>query len=226
MTAETFAFGTPATLDANDGTTLYVMGDHFTPSADGSWTGVEWYVPATLSGDNHYILAYQDGDNDTPRKSKLISPVAGGGLQQFLFTTPLAVTSGVSYRACVLTNHYVFTSGYTFPHTDSHLSTDGFFIKVTLPDEAKYPDGASALNFHISPIVNITVPLITGTASAVLGALAGVATGIATVNGTAAADLGFLTANAMVAQAKGNDGRITSTSTPERITSTSGGGRL
>jgi len=226
MTTEFFSFGTPGTLNANDGSTLYVMGDHWTPSIDGSWTGVGWYVPATLSGDNHYILAYQDGDTDTPRKSKLISPVAGGGFQQFLFTTPLAVAAGTSYRACVLTNHYVFTSGYTFPHTDGHLTTDGFFIKVTLADEAKYPDGASALNFHVSPIVDFAAPTITGTASAVLGALVGAATGIGTVTGTASADLGFLSANAMVSPARGNSPRITSTSSGERITSTSGGGRL
>jgi hypothetical protein len=151
---ETFNFGTPATLDANDGTTLYVLGDHWTASADGSFTGVEWYVPATLSGDNHYILAYQDGDGDSPRKTKPVSPVAGGGLQRFLFTTPLATTSGTGYFACVLTNHYVFTPSESFPQTNSgHLTTSGFSIVPTGPDNAKIPTTPSSLNFHISPVV-------------------------------------------------------------------------
>jgi hypothetical protein len=154
VTTDTFAFGTPVNLDNHDGTTLYVLGDHWTASADGSFTGVEWYVPATLSGDNHYILAYQDGDGDSPRKTKAISPVAGGGLQRFLFTTPLAITSGTGYFACVLTNHYVFTNGYTFPHTDGRLTTDGFSIVPTGPDNAKIPNTPSALNFHISPVVD------------------------------------------------------------------------
>lgn len=189
--AETFNFGTPGTTDANDGTTIYVMACHWTSPADGSWTGVEWRVPDTISGDNHYILAYQDGDSDTPRKSNLITP-SPGGLRSFTFTTPLAITAGTSYRACVITNHYVFTSGYAFPQTDAHLTTDGFFLKVTAPDDAKYPDVSTALNFHISPIVTVTVPTITGTAAAALGALAATATGLYTAAGTAAATLGAL----------------------------------
>ncbi len=150
---------------------MYVMADHWTLTADASWVGVEWYVPASLSGDNHYILAYQNGDGDSPRRSTLIHPVAGGGLQQFLFGTALPVTGGVSYRACVLTNHYVFTPGHTFPQTDGHLTTDGFFLKVTSPDDAKYPDSPTSLNFHISPLVDFP-----GTSGA-LGLVAEPATG-------------------------------------------------
>lgn len=153
MTAESFTFGTPGTTDANDGSQLYVMGCFWTTSADATWTGVQWRVPDTVSGDNHYILAYEDGDGDTPRQSKLVTPTPGG-LQTFTFNTPIAVTTGVTYVACILTNHYVFTNPYTFPHTDGHLTATKFQIKTTTADDAKFPDSVSALNFHVSPVVD------------------------------------------------------------------------
>jgi hypothetical protein len=192
VVTEAFSFGTPASLDNNDAQ-LYVMGDHWTPSESGSWTGVEWYVPATLSGDNHYILAYKDGDSDTPRASKLISPIAGAGLQRFLFDTPVAVTGGSNYIACVLTMRYVFTSGYTFPHTDSRLTTDKFLFKATTADSAKIPDGATALNFHISPVVSFTVENHNVTCSAALS-LAPAAAATKGASATVAAALGLATA--------------------------------
>jgi hypothetical protein len=191
--SETFVWGAPGTTDANDGGQLYVMAVRWSATADGSWTGVQWRVPDSLSGDDHFVLAYQDGDSDTPRRSQAISPTPGG-YQNFPFASPLAVTAGTKYLACVLTNHYVFTSAYPLPQTNGQLTADGFFLKTTTADDAKFPDVPTTLNFHVSPIVDFAA--VHGTAAVPLGGLSIAAAGHVTRHGTAAASPGGLAVSA------------------------------
>jgi hypothetical protein len=172
--AESFssAFGTPVLLDNNDAV-IYVLGTEFTASAVGSWTGIEWYVPATNDPVNHYILAYTDG---TLTASKPITPIFGGGLQAFNWNTPLAITSGHTYEACVLTQRYTATTNF-FATTDAttahltapHASNGRLF--VTSADTAHFPDSVSGngATFHVSPVVSFTAETHSVTVAVSLG---------------------------------------------------------
>jgi hypothetical protein len=158
MTIETLIFPPPVDTDQNDGAQLYVMAMRFSCSVVGSWTGVQWRVPDSLSAINHYILAYDvdlTGDEDWLRSNTVV-PVAGG-IQNFNFSGgPFTLVAGHEYLACVLTNHYVFTPAYPFPQTNGHLTGTTCQLGTTIADTAKFPGTVTALNFHISPIVDIS----------------------------------------------------------------------
>ncbi len=157
--AESFsaAFGTPELPDGNDAV-LYVLATEFTTSADGSWTGIEWYAPATDDANNHYIIAYTDGGFTV---SKAITPTFGGGLQTFNWNTPIAISPGHTYEACVLTQRYTATRHFfdTTDATTTHLTaphaTNGRF-KETTPDTAVFPDTIFSNTYHVSPVVSFT----------------------------------------------------------------------
>lgn len=193
MTSQAFDFGTPATTDQNDGDQLYVLATLWHADADGSWTGIEWRVPDSLAGNNHYMLAY-DTDftgNDDYLVSQAITPTPGG-LQDFTFGAAQPIVAGHSYYACILTNHYVFTGSYAVPHTDGHLVATGFALGTTFPDLAKYPDTPTGTNFYISPIVSFSAGTVTGSAAANLGALTGAASGVRLKLGSGVGSLGRL----------------------------------
>jgi hypothetical protein len=165
MTTETFSFGSPAVTNGDDGV-IYVLGTEFTTSGSGSWTGNQWFAPVTIDGNNHYVLAYlkTSATTGTVLASKVFTPTSGI-LQTVSFTTPLAITSGNTYVACVLTQRYTATSAFGWPITTAHLTAaagvNGRFV-VTSPDTAAFPQNVSgtANSFHISPSVDFTGTLI------------------------------------------------------------------
>lgn len=194
MAGQTFSFGTPATTDQADGGQLYILGVKWSSDADGSWTGVQWRIPDSMGGETHYVAGFDATGNTLLQQKTFVAAV--GTTQQVSFTTPIAITAGHVYSAAVLTNHYVFTGSYTWPHTDGHLTATTGQLATTSADDVTYPTTDTLTNFHVSPIVDFGGGSVSGTATRALGAVVGAASGVRKTFGSATRALGALTAAA------------------------------
>lgn len=159
MATETFSFGTPSTLNGDDGV-IYILATEWESSATGSWTGNQWYAPATIDGNNHYMLAYlkTSGTTGTLLSSQVFTPTAGI-LQTVSFSSPLAIAASTRYVACVLTQRYTATGSFGWPSTTTHLTAPSGVngrLVVTSANTAAFPSTVSgtANCFHISPSVD------------------------------------------------------------------------
>ncbi len=225
---------TPSNNDVAGGSPI-TLGTVWTPSVNGTVTNLRQYLPANNAVGAVGVL-YSWTSNSTGVE---LGRQAYTGLVDDAWNTtpalasPIAVTAGSFYVAATYfpNGHYVVTpAGLASAVISGHLTAVADGVKTN----GKFHDGADAYpgdtfnsNCYFADVVFTATPTTTtGTAAAALGRLVAAASGKSTVLGTAVADLGFLTANALVALAKGNNPRITSTSSGERITSTSGGGRL
>lgn len=194
MSTETFDFGTPAVTDQVDGATLYVLGIRWTASEDSSWTGNSWLrVPDSVDpAVNHYMLAYDSVTHVHLATAAFTAAV--GTRQDVSWSSPIAVTAGTEYIACVLTHHYVYRAAYTFPETDGRLTATGSRLILGAADTERYPTDDTVLNFYVSPIVAFAADPVDGVLAAVLPALTAALTGDALADGQLAGILPALTA--------------------------------
>lgn len=200
MPTESFsaAFGTPALPD-NDDTVIYVLATEFFTSTSGSWTGIEWFAPGTADAINHYIVAYTDS---VLTVSKLITPTFGGGLQTFNWNTPIAISPGHTYEACVLTQrysatiHFFDTTDATTTHLTAPHATNGR-LHDTTADTPVFPDTLSinSATYHVSPVVSFTGETHSVSVAASLG-LATATTGRKGASKAVGVPLGLATAEA------------------------------
>jgi hypothetical protein len=128
------------------------------------------------------------------------------------FAASVDLTANTDYLASVLTpDRYVATTNFTWPHVDAPLTAVAANGWLQFSDVFPDVQSGNGANFHVSPVLETTPPVF-GTASAVLGALAG--GGVPYALGTSR-------------EASSNPtGRATQTTSGGRVTSTKVGGRL
>jgi len=104
-----FDFATPQTADGDDGSSIEV-GVTFTPSANGSITGIRFYKAATNTGTHIGNLWSATGTN---LASVTFTNETASGWQYALFSSPVAVTAGTTYVASYFApnGHYSASSG-------------------------------------------------------------------------------------------------------------------
>lgn len=191
--AQTLVFPAPQDGDEVDGP-FYMQGLRWSADADGSWIGVEWRVPDSLSVLQHYIAGFTVV-GEALQASQAITPTPGA-VAQFLFASPVAITADTVYCAAVLAQHYVYTAAYPFPQTDGHLTGLTCALGETVADTPAFPTNVTSLNFHVSPIVAFADEAAEGAGTAVLGGLAATGVGRRSRVGAGLSSLGALAATA------------------------------
>ena len=103
-----FDFATPTTVDSGERNSLE-LGVKFTPSVNGSITGVRFYKAATNTGTHIGSLWTTTG---TRLAQATFTNESGSGWQTVTFSSPLAVTAGTIYIASYFTpsGHYSATT--------------------------------------------------------------------------------------------------------------------
>jgi hypothetical protein len=197
----------PTSTDANDGPTAsYVMGCEFEVSEATECPGVRWRVPDSVStppapASGHYAMLWnQQGGGRLALQAFTPAP---GGDQDILFAAPVPLSSGIIYAAAVLTVHYTYRSGASFPYATPNgvaMATTGKLSATSDPDDP--PLGNTGLVFYVSPLIGADDGPAEGSAALGLG-LAVAAAGGADAEGSAALDLGFAVAAAGARRAQG-----------------------
>lgn len=153
----TWANATPATLDQVDGTQCYQLGIRFTSATAQTCSGVQWRVPTTVAapqGGPHAVAIWNVSSGLRVAYQEF-TPVTGG--YQNVTFTGITLSAGVTYIACVYTNHYAFRSGGVAVSSPSgNLTSDSAML---LPYNggaagALIPTTTSTTNFYVSPIVD------------------------------------------------------------------------
>ncbi|MEU5696788.1 DUF4082 domain-containing protein, partial [Actinosynnema sp. NPDC020468] len=135
-----FSSATVPTVQSADDGGAYEMGVRFTPSVNGSITGVKFYKGAGNTGTHTGTVWSNDGQS---LKTGTFTGETASGWQTLTFATPLAVTAGTTYVASytVPNGHYSVNFGYyggytvtsgplSSPATDE-LSRNGLFTSGT-----------------------------------------------------------------------------------------------
>lgn len=188
MAVESLHFPDPPTdLDLEDGGQAYNMGIRFQVTEECPCPGVRWVkVPASVSvppGGAHVASIWDESDSRLAAASFV--PVPGADDQDVAFAAPFTLVPGVNYIAAIYTVHYVFrASGGVYPTSPSGKIVSDLGRLVAYnggPDDepASSPSGSSSGLFYISPLTGSfdeDPHDTTGTAGALLGASAAVAT--------------------------------------------------
>jgi hypothetical protein len=153
---EAFTFPTPPTLPNNDdGARVHLATRFALTSGSGSWIGVQVYTPS-VSLPDMYGLAFDDDTDSELARVQVLTP-AVGTLVDFLFDTPIAVTTGVNYLAAYSSVRYAATGsgGVSWPYTTTHMSTDpGAASRFTIGGAVgSVPATSSSAAYHVSPII-------------------------------------------------------------------------
>jgi hypothetical protein len=103
-----FDFGTPATVDSGDGSSVE-LGVKFTADVGGSVTGIRFYKASTNTGTHVGSLWSTSG---TRLAQATFTGESASGWQQVSFSSPVAITAGTTYVASYFTpsGHYSSTS--------------------------------------------------------------------------------------------------------------------
>src|ERR1019366_9397794 len=103
-----FDFGTPATVDSGDGSSVE-LGVKFTADTSGSITGIRFYKASTNTGTHVGSLWSSTG---TLLASATSSGETASGWQTATFSTPVSITAGTTYVAGYLapSGHYSSTA--------------------------------------------------------------------------------------------------------------------
>lgn len=208
MAVEAIAWPQPPTsTDANDGPTAsYVMGCEFTVSEATECPGVRWPVPDSVTtppapASGHYAVLWNlDGGGRLAVQA--FTPIPGGD-QDILFSVPVGLSPGVSYAAAVLTVHYTYRSGASFPYSTPNgvaTASTGKLSSTSDPDDP--PLGNTGLVFYVSPLIGSDDGPAEGSVALGLN-LAASATGAADADGSAALGLNLAVAAAGARRAQG-----------------------
>jgi hypothetical protein len=148
----------PSNTDQDDAAT-YNLALEFTVTASGSWIGNEWN-PTPLNnpapgGGTFYASAWDTGGSSLTTPKSFAAPAAAVK-QQVIFDVPVAVTTGVSYVAGILTRHYVFLSNAASwdeqsPSGRIHANSGRF--RVDNAGNVDFPNSTSDNIYFISPII-------------------------------------------------------------------------
>lgn len=157
MALETLTVATPPTgADADDSTT-YGLGTEFTVAAPTPCPGVRWTPPATItpgpSGGTYYASLWQSGGSRLAHKA--ITPLAGGAPQDFLFDTPVNLTSGNTYVAQIHTRKYAYRGSMGYPITSPSGNATGnrARVKATSDPDIEADGNSTTLNFYVLPLL-------------------------------------------------------------------------
>jgi hypothetical protein len=115
--ANLFTSQTPVVTDANDGSPGITTATTVRFAQEGTVTGIRFYATTTVSGTYTGLLYEVDDSDDTPAGTLLASKTLGGAptggtWNTITFDTPVSVTTGVLYRACIFSGagRYVATT--------------------------------------------------------------------------------------------------------------------
>lgn len=150
---------TPSSTDLVDPGSTYNMGIRFHLNTPATCVGVRWRVPDSVStppGGTHVVSIWTVA-GETRIATENVTPTPGGD-QDFLFTTPVALSAATNYVAAVHTQHYVFrASGGTWPSSPSgNIVSDE--SRLTANDAAAtYPSSAGSAWYYVSPLIQTSV---------------------------------------------------------------------
>ncbi|HEY4308987.1 MAG TPA: Ig-like domain-containing protein [Pirellulales bacterium] len=170
---------TPATIDSGDGQSVE-LGVKFTASTSGYITGIEFYKSAANGGTHTGSLWSSSGQQ---LATATFTSETGSGWQQVLFSTPVAVSAGVTYVASYHTNvgHYSVSSNYfSSGYSNGPLSVAA--------NGGVYSYGAGGFpsssyqgsNYWVDPLFSSIAPADTTAPTVVSVSPAGAATGVST----------------------------------------------
>lgn len=160
-TYETITWPTPPSLpDGNDAAQTYNLGLLWSLSGSGgSWIG-NVLNPAPLShvapaGGTNYTQAWNYDTSTLLTPSQAILPAAGGGKQEFLFDTPVAVTLGVAYMSAFYTQNYAFLANPLWDEVSpsGRIHADRGILRTDNSGSANIPDTLTDSIYFISPMI-------------------------------------------------------------------------
>jgi hypothetical protein len=148
----------PSDTDHTDSAT-YNLGLEFSVTEAGSWIGNEWN-PTPLNnpapaGGTFYASAWNTGGSSLTTPKSFAAP-AGGVKQQVIFDTPIAITTGVSYVAAILLDHYVFlnnAASWNEQSPSGRIHADSGRFRSDPLGNVDFPNTTSDNIYFISPIV-------------------------------------------------------------------------